>query len=107
MKRFVRNLRGSHPLQAVGIILTAPGEAQVDYGTSPIVRDERSGKYRRTRLFVMTLGYMDILHQTGRVFRSNQAIDERKTRLEGLSTLEPATDRSRPAVQTFPGSSLP
>ena len=44
--------------QAVGIILTAPGEeSQVDYGTGPMVRDEQSGKYRRTRLFVMTLGY--------------------------------------------------
>ena len=58
VKRFVRKLRGAHPLQAVGIILTAPGEeAQVDYGTGPMVRDEKSSKYRRTRLFVMTLGY--------------------------------------------------
>src|ERR1035437_5294168 len=38
--------------------LTAAGEeAQVDYGTGPMVRDPQSGKYRRTRLFVMTLGY--------------------------------------------------
>jgi len=58
VKRFVRKLRGTHSPQAVGIILTAPGEeAQVDYGTGPMVRDEQSGKYRRTRLFVMTLGY--------------------------------------------------
>ena len=58
VKRFVRKLRGAHSPQAVGIILTAPGEeAQVDYGTGPMVRDEKSGKYRRTRLFVMTLGY--------------------------------------------------
>ena len=58
VNRFVRKLRGAHPPQAVGIILTAPGEeAQVDYGTGPMVRDEKSGKYRRTRLFVMTLGY--------------------------------------------------
>ena len=58
VKRFVRKLRGSQPLQAVGIIVTAAGEeAQVDYGTGPMVRDEQSGKYRRTRLFVMTLGY--------------------------------------------------
>jgi len=57
VKRFVRKLRGRHSPQAVGIILTAPGEeAQVDYGTGPMVRDEKSGKYRRTRLFVMTLG---------------------------------------------------
>ena len=58
VNRFVRKLRGYHSPQAVGIILTAPGEeAQVDYGTGPMVRDEKSGKYRRTRLFVMTLGY--------------------------------------------------
>lgn len=32
-----------------------PGEeAQVDYGTGPLVRDSQSGKYRRTRLFVLT-----------------------------------------------------
>ena len=39
------------------IIEPRPGEeAQVDYGTGPMVRDPESGKYRRTRLFVMTLG---------------------------------------------------
>jgi transposase len=58
VKRFVRKLRGPSSPQAVGIILTAPGEeAQVDYGTGPMVREENSGKYRRTRLFVLTLGY--------------------------------------------------
>ena len=58
VKRFVRKHHGSHRPQPVGIILTAAGEeAQVDYGTGPMVRDAQSGKYRRTRLFVMTLGY--------------------------------------------------
>jgi Integrase core domain len=39
------------------IIETKLGEeAQVDYGTGPMVRDPDSGKYRHTRLFVMTLG---------------------------------------------------
>jgi hypothetical protein len=39
------------------IIETRPGEeCQVDYGTGPMVRDPDSGKYRRTRLFVLTLG---------------------------------------------------
>src|SRR5574341_1546581 len=58
VKRFVRKLHGSEQPQAVGIILTAPGEeAQVDYGTGPLVRDDKSAKYRRTRLFVLTLGY--------------------------------------------------
>ena len=40
------------------VITSAPGEeAQVDYGDGPMVRDADSGKYRRTRLFVLTLGY--------------------------------------------------
>jgi len=29
----------------------------VDYGAGPMVRDPHTGKYRRTRLFVLTLGY--------------------------------------------------
>ena len=58
VKRFVHKLRGSQLPEAVGIILTAAGEeAQVDYGSGPTVRDPQSGKYRRTRLFVLTLGY--------------------------------------------------
>src|SRR5712664_1230335 len=58
VKRFVRKLRGPQRPEAAGIILTAPGEeAQVDYGSGPMVRDPKTGKYRRTRLFVLTLGY--------------------------------------------------
>jgi transposase len=58
VKRFVRKLRGSATPEARVVIETAPGEeAQVDYGTGPMVRDPLSGKYRRTRLFVMTLGH--------------------------------------------------
>jgi transposase len=58
VKRFVRKLRGSEQPEAVGIIDTGPGEeAQVDYGDGPMVRDPQTGKYRRTRLFVMILGY--------------------------------------------------
>jgi transposase len=57
VKRFVRKLRGAVSPEARVIIETKPGEeAQVDYGTGPMVRDPDSGKYRRTRLFVMTLG---------------------------------------------------
>ena len=57
VKRFVRRLRGRQMPEAHPVIVTAPGEeAQVDYGTGPMVRDPQSGKYRRTRLFVMTLG---------------------------------------------------
>jgi len=58
VKRFVRKLRGNPPPQARAVILTAPGEeAQVDYGQGPMVRDPQTGRYRRTRLFVMTLGW--------------------------------------------------
>ena len=58
VKRFVRKLRGSQSPEARAVIETAPGEeAQVDYGTGPMVRDPQTGKYRRTRLFVLTLGY--------------------------------------------------
>ena len=40
------------------MITTAPGEeGQVDYGDGPMVRHPQTGKYRRTRLFVLTLGY--------------------------------------------------
>jgi hypothetical protein len=57
VKRFVRKLRGAVSPDARVIIETRLGEeAQVDYGTGPMVRDPDTGKYRRTRLFVMTLG---------------------------------------------------
>ncbi len=58
VKRFVRGLRGRQTVEASGIIVTAPGEeGQVDYGEGPMVRNPATGKYRRTRLFVFTLGY--------------------------------------------------
>jgi transposase len=57
VQRFVRRRRGTQTPEARVVIVTAPGqEAQVDYGTGPMVRDPESRKYRRTRLFVMTLG---------------------------------------------------
>ena len=58
VKRFVRKLRGKSLPEACAVIETAPGEeAQVDYGTGPMVRHPDCGKYRRTRLFVLTLGF--------------------------------------------------
>jgi transposase len=58
VKRFVLKLRGSTPVEARVVITTAPGEeSQVDYGDGPMVRHAATGKYRRTRLFVLTLGY--------------------------------------------------
>jgi hypothetical protein len=57
VRRFVVQLRGSSPVDARVVITTAPGEeGQVDYGEGPMVRDRGTGKYRRTRLFVLTLG---------------------------------------------------
>jgi DNA replication protein DnaC/transposase len=57
VQRFVLKLRGAVSAEARVIIETKLGEeAQVDYGTGPMVRDPDSGKYRRTRLFVLTLG---------------------------------------------------
>jgi transposase len=57
VKRFVRKLRGPLSAEARAIIETRPGEeCQVDYGTGPLVRDPDTGKYRRPRLFVLTLG---------------------------------------------------
>src|SRR5215831_3815962 len=58
VKRFVRQLRGQPAKSACAVIVTPPAEeAQVDYGAGPMVRDPATGKYRRTRLFVMTLGH--------------------------------------------------
>ena len=58
VKRFIRKCRGQQSPEACAVIETAPGEElQVDYGTGPMVRDGHTGKYRRTRLFVLTLGY--------------------------------------------------
>jgi transposase len=58
VRRFVRKLGGNQSPEARAVIQTAPGEeAQVDYGDGPMVRDPKTGKYRRVRLFVLTLGY--------------------------------------------------
>jgi hypothetical protein len=57
VKRFVGRLRGQPAKSACAVIVTPPAEeAQVDYGSGPMVRDPHSGRYRRTR-FVLTLGY--------------------------------------------------
>lgn len=58
VRRFVVKLRVETRPEARVVITTAPGEeAQVDYGEGPMVREAATGKYRRTRLFVLTLGY--------------------------------------------------
>src|SRR6266545_671920 len=58
VRRFVIALRGQRPAEAHPVIVTSVGEeGQVDYGTGPMVRHPVTRKYRRTRLFVFTLGY--------------------------------------------------
>ena len=60
VKRFVRRLRDELKADqgAAGVIETKIGqEAQVDYGEGPLVYDPRVERYRKTRLFVMTLGW--------------------------------------------------
>lgn len=58
VRRFIKRLKQARPADAFCVITTAPGEeAQVDYGQGPLVRDPATGKYRRTRLFVLTLGH--------------------------------------------------
>ena len=58
VRRFVGRLRGQRTPEAHPVIVTAPGEeGQVDYGEGPMVRHPETRKYRRTRLFVFTLGY--------------------------------------------------
>jgi transposase len=58
VRRFVRHLQAKSAPEPRAVIQTAPGEeAQVDYGDGPMVRDPQTGKYRRTRLFVLTLGF--------------------------------------------------
>jgi transposase len=58
VRRFIQNTRGRQAPEARVVIETPPGEeAQVDYGSGPMIRDPQSGKYRRSRLFVLTLGY--------------------------------------------------
>ena len=57
VRRFVQTVRRT-VREPHAVITTTPGEeSQVDYGDGPMVRHPVSGKYRRTRLFVLTLGY--------------------------------------------------
>ena len=50
VRRFIYKLQKNAP-EARVVIETGPGEeAQVDYGSGPMVRDPQTGKYRRTRL---------------------------------------------------------
>jgi transposase len=58
VQRFVRRLAGTGSPEARVVIATVAGEeAQVDYGDGPMVRYAATGKYRRTRLFLLTLAH--------------------------------------------------
>jgi transposase len=58
VQRFVRGLHDAGSPEARVVIETRPGEeAQVDYGDGPMVRDVATGKYRRVRLFLLTLAH--------------------------------------------------
>jgi transposase len=58
VQRFVKKIRAATPGAAHPVILTAPGEeGQVDYGDGGMVRHPETGQYRRSRLFVLTLGH--------------------------------------------------
>jgi transposase len=58
VRRFAARLSQVHALvDAHPVIVSAPGtEGQVDYGDGPMVRSSVTGKYRRTRMFALTLG---------------------------------------------------
>jgi transposase len=57
VKRFVRALRRVDPEQFDRLEFALGEEAQVDYGEGALTRHPSSGRYRRPRLFVMTLRY--------------------------------------------------
>ncbi len=57
VQRFVRTIKVATISDAHPVIITPAGEeAQSDYGQGPMVRDPDTGKYKRTRLFALTLG---------------------------------------------------
>jgi len=57
VKRFVRTLRRVDPEQFDRLEFAPGEEAQVDYGEGALTREPKTGRYRRPRLFVMTLRY--------------------------------------------------
>jgi transposase len=57
VKRFCRRLRTREPEQFDRLEFLPGEEAQVDYGEGALTRHPTSGRYRRPRLFVMTLRY--------------------------------------------------
>ena len=56
VKRLARKLRAHEPKVSCRFETEPGAEAQVDYGEGALTRNPRTGKYSRSRLFVMTLG---------------------------------------------------
>jgi len=72
VKRFVRTLEPPDESYAKCRFETEPGqEAQVDYGEGALTLDPRTGKYRKPRLFIMTLGCSRHAYRTT-VWKSSQ-----------------------------------
>jgi transposase len=104
VRRFVRRLQANSSPEARVVIETAPGEEmQVDYGEGPMVREPHTGKYKRTRLFVLTLGFS---RKSVRllVFRSSSQtwaeLHERAFRRLGGATRVVVLDNLREGVLT-------
>jgi transposase len=57
VKRFCRGLRQREPEQFDRLEFPPGEESQVDYGEGALTLHPKSGKYRRPRLFIMTLRY--------------------------------------------------
>jgi transposase len=57
VKRFCRALRTREPEQFDRLEFLPGEECQVDYGEGALTRHPHSGRYRRPRLFIMTLRY--------------------------------------------------
>jgi transposase len=57
VKRFVGKSRSHDPKISCRFESLVGQEAQVDYGEGAPTRDSRTGKFRKPRLFVMTLGF--------------------------------------------------
>lgn len=55
VKRFVRALRHVDPEQFDRLAFTVGEESQVDYGEGAPTLDPKTGRYRKPRLFIMTL----------------------------------------------------
>src|SRR5207244_3746604 len=73
VKRFCRGLRQSEPEQFDRLEFLPGEEAQVDYGEGALTLYPGSSRYRKPRLFVMTLRY------SRRSFR--RVVDRKSTRL--------------------------